>query len=102
MEGVELQQFNGWGKMWRLGIHHKVKVLLWMLCRTNVPVRNLLRGKGDNVPISCVMWEGEVEHLFHLFFDYNFAKSCWQLMGLSYDMSEVESAPDWLLNKLST
>lgn len=44
----------------------------------------------------------EVEHLLHLFFDCAFAKSCWQKMGLIYDMWMVESAPELLLNKLCT
>ena len=56
--GVELQQSDGWGKIWRLGIPHKIKVFLWRMCRNNVPVRNLLRVKGIHVPISCVMCVG--------------------------------------------
>ena len=38
----------------------------------------------------------------HLFFDCDFAKTCWQLTGMSNDMSEVEYVSDWLLSKLST
>lgn len=60
-----------------LCIPHKIKVLMWRLCRNNVPVRNLLRGKGVRVPISCVMCIGDVEHLMHLFLDCGFAKACW-------------------------
>lgn len=70
------------------------------MCRNNVPVRNLLRAKGIQVPISCVMCVGDVEHLLHLFFDCDFAKACWQKMVLSYNMWEIESAPAWLLDKL--
>lgn len=95
-----LQQSNGWGKIWRLNIPYKIRTFLWRLCRNNVPVRNLLRVKGIHVPISCVMCTGEVEHLFHLFFDCEFAKCCWKGVGLMYDMWEVESAPEWLLDRL--
>lgn len=45
---------------------------------------------------------GEVEHMCHLLYDCDFAKTCWQLMGISNDMNEVESVSDWLLRKLST
>lgn len=44
----------------------------------------------------------DVEHLLHMFFDCDFARSCWQAVGLSYDMSEVVSAPEWLLYKLES
>ena len=47
------------------------------------------------------MCNGDVEHLLHLFFDCNFAKECWQFMGLPLDMWETENACDWLLEKLS-
>lgn len=48
------------------------------------------------------MCTGDVEHLLHLFFDCRFASSCWQHVGLYYDMREVDSAPEWFLNKLHT
>lgn len=38
----------------------------------------------------------------HLFFDCDFATQCLQIAGLSFDMSAVEYASDWLLDKLST
>ena len=92
---VEVQQIAGCGRLWNLDIPHKIRVLLWRLCRNNVPVRWRLRGKGVVVPIECVMCTGDVEHLLHLFFDCPFAKSCWQQAGLSYDMREVEDAREW-------
>lgn len=42
----------------------------------------------------------DVEYLLHLFFDCQFASSCWLSVGLIYDMREVQSAPEWLFNKL--
>lgn len=53
------------------------------------------------LPIVCPMCDSDVEHLLHVFFDCPFAASCWQYVGLSLDMSMVEFAPDWLLQKLN-
>lgn len=71
-----VQPSGGWRTIWRLCIPHKIKVLLWRLCRNNVPVRNHLRGKGARVPINCVMCTGDIEHLLHLFFDCTVSTSC--------------------------
>lgn len=81
MSDVVMQQSEGWAKIWRLCIPHKMKVLLWRFCHNNVPVRNLLRCKGIRLPISCVMCVGENEDLLHLFFDCHFAKACWKKVG---------------------
>lgn len=53
-------------------------------------------------PVTCLICSVDIEHLLHLFFDCTFARSCWQFAGLIYDMQEVESAPQWVLNKLET
>ena len=55
-----------------------------------------------SVTISCPMCVGEVEHLRHLFFKCSFAKECLHLMGLEYDMSEVEYVSTWMLNILAS
>lgn len=44
----------------------------------------------------------DIEHMAHLFFDYDFAGDCWHHVGLVYDWSNVEYAHDWLLEKIST
>lgn len=95
-----LQHSKGWNKIWTMKIPHKIKFFLWRICRNNLPVRILLRGRGVRVPIVCSQCVGEVEHLLHLFFDCQFARECWQKVGLDYRMWEVESASDWLLDKL--
>lgn len=64
-------------------------------------MRNRLRGKGVDITIICPMCDADVEHLLHLFFDCPFATSCWQYVGMPLDMSTVEYAPDWLLQKLN-
>lgn len=99
---VGVQQSKGWSKIWSLDVPHKIKVFLWRFCRNNIPVRNLLRHRGiHTVPIGCNMCVGDIEHLAHLFFDCNFAQECWKIVGLQYDMGEVEYVADWLLNKMS-
>lgn len=42
----------------------------------------------------------DVDHMCHVFFDCHYAKSCWQAAGLSFDMSQVSFAPEWLLSQL--
>lgn len=93
-------QGSGWSQLRKLEVPQKVKIFLWRFCRNNIPVRNLLRGKGVQIPILCPMCESDIEHLLHVFFDCDFAKQCWNVVGLQYDMSCVENASDWLLQKL--
>lgn len=91
---------TGWSELWKLEVPQKIKVFLWRFGRNNVSVRNLLRGKGVQLPIICPMCEKDVEHLLHLFFDCDFAKQCWSVVNLNFDMRNVENALDWLLQKL--
>ena len=95
-------QSAGWKKLWSLKIPHKIRMFLWRICRNNVPVRNMLREKGVDIPILCPMCNIEVEHLLHIFFDCKFASECWKVMNLSYDMRNADSASNWLLHKLAT
>lgn len=95
-----LQHSKGWNKIWNMKVPHKIKFFLWRICRNNLPIRILLRWRGVGVPIACAQCVGEVEHLLHLFFDCQFARDCWQKVGLNYTMWEVDNAPDWLLDKL--
>lgn len=96
------EQSDGWSRLWKLDVPPKVKILMWRVCRNNVPIRILLRGKGVQVPISCAMCVREVENVCHLFFECSFIKECWQFLGVSYDMSDVAYISDWVLSKLCT
>ncbi|XP_074322969.1 uncharacterized protein LOC141659929 [Apium graveolens] len=95
-------QLNGWNKLWRLSLPHKVKIFLWRFCKNTIPVRDLLRHKGVEVPSLCHVCSLDVEHMLHVFFDCNFASQCWQEIGLVFDMMEIESASSWMLNNLET
>ncbi|XP_074324401.1 uncharacterized protein LOC141661315 [Apium graveolens] len=81
--------------------HYNVKIG-YRLWHDLYAVRSNLRSKGVNTPIICPMCSADVEHLLHLFFECPYANSCWQTVGLSYDMREITSAPEWLLRKLET
>lgn len=39
--------------------------------------------------------------MLHIFFDCEFATNCWRAAGMEFNMSEVEFAPNWLLERLS-
>lgn len=66
-----------------------------------VPIKIKLRHKGITTPIGCSMCEGDIEHMLHVFFDCDFAKQCWSNARMDLNMSEVESAQEWLLEQLS-
>lgn len=92
---------QGWNKLWNMQVPHKLKVFMWRFCRNNIPVRNLLRGKGVETTIMCPMCGIDIEHVRHLFFECLFAIECWQKVGLSFDMSDVEYASSCMLDVIS-
>lgn len=98
----EVNVVKGWKRIWSLEIPHKSQIFLWRFCKNNIPVRNLLRGKGINCPISCPMCNRDIEHILHLFFDCEFDKECLSKTDLTFDMTTIEFGADWLLNKLNT
>lgn len=54
----EVQQSQGWNKIWRVAVPHRIKIFLWRFCRNNIAVRMLIRGRGVLVPIGCAMCVG--------------------------------------------
>lgn len=97
-----LSQSEGWSKLWKANVPHKTKLFLWRFCRNNLPVRYSLRRRGVCIPITCPMCNTDVEHVVHVFFDCEFANTCWEHAGLKFDMNTVESAADWLLQKFAS
>lgn len=49
-----------------------------------------------NSTIIFQMCERDIEHLLHIFFDCKFAKDCWQVMNLEFNMANVENAAETL------
>lgn len=92
-ECSRVQTSSGWKKFWVLQVPHKIRVFLWRLCRNNVPVRNVLRGRGVQTTIMCPMCMCDVEHLLHIFLDCVLAKACWQVLGIDFNTASVESCP---------
>lgn len=84
---------KGWGKLWKLQIPHKAKYFLWRLCKNNIPIRNLLRGKGVQTTILCPLCNSDIEHLRHVFFECPYAQCCWLTTGVEIDIMEVEEVP---------
>lgn len=94
-------QSEGWGKIWRLNIPHKIKVFLWRFGRNNLPVKTRLREKGVSLATVCSMCDRDEEHMVHVFFMCSFASQCWLYAGLSLDMQQINSASEWLLEKIN-
>lgn len=57
--------------------------------------------RNREIPIICPMCNNDVEHMLHVFYDCNFIVHCRAHVNLICDMSGVEQAPTWLLQKLS-
>lgn len=71
--GSNVLHSKGWSRIWSLGVPHKLKIILWRICRGNLQVRNMLRSRGVQSPIIFPMCSSDVEHMLHLFFDCHFA-----------------------------
>lgn len=102
MVGVDhVPQHQGWSKVWRLSLPHKVKIFIRRFCRNNIPVRMRLQSKGITLPVGCPMCGQDSETLLHLFFECVFAAECWRQVNLVYDMVGVVDGSGWLLDKLN-
>lgn len=44
----------------------------------------------------------DIEHMAHLFFDCPFAGACWEHVNMVFNGQEIEFAPEWLLEKITT
>lgn len=93
-------QSNGWSKLWKLEVPHKIKLFIWRFCRNNVLVRSRLSTKGVYLPLNCPMCNSVIKDLLHVFFACPFALACWHYTGTFCDMSTEDFAPSWLLTKL--
>ncbi|XP_074328182.1 uncharacterized protein LOC141666094 [Apium graveolens] len=100
--GEEISRSVGWKRLWQLPVPHKIRVFIWRLCRNTIPVRYRLSGKGVPVTISCSVCIVDVEHLRHLFFECSFARECWQLLDLDFDMYDMEYVSNWLVSFFAT
>lgn len=65
---MNVVQSNGWNKIWKLALPHKIKIFLWRFCRNNIPVSRRLSTKGISLPITCPMCVNDAEHALHFVF----------------------------------
>ncbi|KAL8094027.1 hypothetical protein AgCh_035785 [Apium graveolens] len=98
---VNVPVTQGWGNIWKLMIPHKARVFMWRLGRNNLPVRDTLSHKGVQLNNTCPFCDLETETTEHLFFDCQFAKSCWSEEGMSMSTPGDQSVSTWLLSLLS-
>jgi hypothetical protein len=67
----------------------KHKVFFWLLLNDRLNTRNILRRNRFNIPtVSCVMCSHGIEETIkHLFFDCEYAQTCWTALHLVLDLS---------------
>lgn len=85
-----------WINLWKLDVPRKVSVFLWRLCKNNVPIRSLLRGRGIQTTILCPMCGTDVTHVLHIFLDCTFTKNCRRALGWEFNTNFIESFLEWL------
>lgn len=54
---------NGWKRLWRLQVPHKMKYFIWRVCKNTIPVKNLLRGRGVSTSIIFPLCNVDIEHV---------------------------------------
>jgi hypothetical protein len=75
--------------IWKSWCQGKVKVFFWLLLNDRLNTRNLLRHKWFHIPsVNCVLCNHDSEEtLKHLFFECEFAQSCWTALHIVWDLS---------------
>lgn len=74
--------------IWKSKCTMKVKAFLWLLFMDRLNTRDMLQRRQLHVQDgpSCKMCtSGVLEDMVHMFFSCPFAKSCWNLLGVSWD-----------------
>jgi hypothetical protein len=66
-----------------------VKAFFWLLLNDRLNTRNLLWRKRFHIPsVNCVLCNHDSEEtLKHLFFECEFAQSCWTALHIVWDLS---------------
>lgn len=71
--------------IWKSSCQHKHKVFFWLLAQDRLSTRNILRRKNMHLEsFDCVLCDSPAEEeVDHLFLHCDFAKDCWNLVGLT-------------------
>ena len=70
--------------IWKCPCQPKHKVFFWLLLKDRLSTRNVLRRRNMNLEsYNCVLCNNSVEEtLEHLFLHCNFARQCWNILGI--------------------
>uniref|UniRef100_A0A803PLI3 Reverse transcriptase domain-containing protein n=1 Tax=Cannabis sativa TaxID=3483 RepID=A0A803PLI3_CANSA len=89
-----LQQQNGswptagadkkWQQLWLLDIPGKVKHMLWRALSGCLPTKVQLDTKHVNVDLTCPLCHVDIETIFHVLMQCDFAKSCWNISAIDF------------------
>ncbi|CAN1166125.1 Putative ribonuclease H protein At1g65750 [Linum perenne] len=95
-----------WTSLWAFRAQPKIKHFAWRLGRGVLPTRTALRERRIGVPVACGLCEGPPETLWHLFFECDTARRCWQHLGklqfIDASIQGVTSFKDWMLQIINT
>jgi hypothetical protein len=77
--------------LWKSRCQGKHKVFFWLLLNDHLNTRNLLHRKRFNIPMTnyIICIQGVEETMKHLFFECEFAQSCWTALHIVWDLSLV-------------
>ncbi|KAL6520131.1 hypothetical protein OROHE_017274 [Orobanche hederae] len=64
-----------WNFLWSLKIPSKIKIFLWRLLKNSLPTRSNINSRGIDSVLNCVLCDGDVESLEHIFFFCPFARA---------------------------
>lgn len=84
-----LRRVKGGEDYGRFKFHRRLRCYLWMVCRNNVPIRILLKGKRVDIPILCPLCGVNVEHLRHVCLECRCGQGCWDELGSGFDTSQI-------------
>lgn len=85
-----------WGKLWKLNMPERTKMLIWRIGVNVLPTRDNLFKRLDISDPSCVICKEEAEDPSHLFFKCLIAKAIWftAYWGFKVDKANITSAED--------
>jgi hypothetical protein len=72
-------------RLWKSKCQPKHKVFYWLWLKNRLNTRNMLRRKNmilESYSCENCLWQRE-ETLYHLFLRCNFAKACWNSIGIT-------------------
>ena len=75
--------------IWKSKCLPKLKVFLWLLLHDRLNTKDLMTRKHwtiDGGPACSMCSSGDIETRDHLFFECSFASSCWDSIGISWDL----------------